>query len=135
MYNLFIFHPHSRWFFVSQISIAQLAKAMVFIFMNTHTIKTPSKGGVFSAAVSLCCQLASQGAAFTSFKLPLLTLAIPQRDLVYFFLSSLFNASFSAFENGFPYSFTLNLSIAISCLSCSLIYFATVATFNPTVLT
>ena len=41
----------------------------------------------------------------------------------------------SASENGFAYSFTLILSIAISCISCSRIYFATVASFNPTVLT
>ena len=37
----------------------------------------------------------------------------------------------SASENGFEYSFTLILSIAISCISCSRIYFATVASFNP----
>ena len=41
----------------------------------------------------------------------------------------------AASENGFEYSFTLILSIAISCISCSRIYFATVASFNPTVLT
>ena len=38
---------------------------------------------VFSAAISLYCQLASQGAAFTSFKLSLLTLASPQRALFF----------------------------------------------------
>ena len=36
---------------------------------------------------------------------------------------------------GSSYSFTLNLSIAISCFSCSWIYFFIVASFNPTVLT
>ena len=81
---------------------------------------------VFSAAISLCYLLASQGAAFTSFKLPLLTLAIPQRDyfhfFTFFFLTScfFFSSSISLSSNGFWYSFTLNLSIAISCRSCSL---------------
>ena len=37
----------------------------------------------FSAAISLYYQLASQGAAFTSFKLSLLTLASPQRALFF----------------------------------------------------
>ena len=93
----------------------------------------------FSAAISLYYQLASQGAAFTSFKLSLLTLASPQRALFFylFFLLafSCLYACCSASENGFAYSFTLILSIAISCISCSRIYFATVASFNPTVLT
>lgn len=55
----------------------------------------------------------------------------------YFFLFafSCLYACCSASENGFAYSFTLILSIAISCISCSRIYFATVASFNPTVLT
>ena len=55
----------------------------------------------------------------------------------YFFLCafSRLYACCSASENGFAYSFTLILSIAISCISCSRIYFATVASFNPTVLT
>ena len=55
----------------------------------------------------------------------------------YFFLLafSCLYACYSASENGFAYSFTLILSIAISCISCSRIYFATVASFNPTVLT
>ena len=52
-----------------------------------------------------------------------------------FFSFFLFIASCSAFENGFAYSFTLNLSIAWSCISCSCMYFATVASFSPTVLT
>lgn len=38
---------------------------------------------VFSVAISLYCQLASQGAAFASFKLLLLTLASPQRALFF----------------------------------------------------
>jgi len=38
---------------------------------------------VFSVSISLYCQLASQGAAFTSFKLSLLTLASPQRALFF----------------------------------------------------
>ena len=38
---------------------------------------------VFSAVISLYYQLASQGAAFTSFKLSLLTLASPQRALFF----------------------------------------------------
>ena len=36
---------------------------------------------------------------------------------------------------GSSYSFTLNLSSAISCFSCSSIYFFIVASFSPTVLT
>ena len=36
---------------------------------------------------------------------------------------------------GFSYSLTLNLSKAISCFSCSWIYFLIVASFSPTVLT
>ena len=38
-------------------------------------------------------------------------------------------------KNGFVYSFIVSLSIAISCASCSLIYFLIVLSFNPTVLT
>ena len=53
----------------------------------------------------------------------------------FFFAFSCLYACCSASENGFAYSFTLILSIAISCISCSRIYFATVASFNPTVLT
>lgn len=50
---------------------------------------------IFSAAINLCYLLASKGAAFTSFKLSLLTLAIPQRDYfsfltVFFFFSCFF---------------------------------------------
>ena len=44
---------------------------------------------VFSAAISLYCQLASQGAAFTSFKPSLLTLASPQRALFFTYSFSL----------------------------------------------
>ena len=38
-------------------------------------------------------------------------------------------------ENGSSYSFTLSLSSAMSALSCSLMYFAIVDSFSPTVLT
>lgn len=37
--------------------------------------------------------------------------------------------------NGSSYSFTLNLSFAISCFSCSRIYLRIVSSFSPTVLT
>ena len=47
------------------------------------------KSAVFSAAISLYCQLASQGAAFTSFKPSLLTLASPQRALFFTYSFSL----------------------------------------------
>ena len=62
-----------------------------------------------------------QGAAFTSFKLSLLTLASTQRDfdfLIYFSLLpfACLYANFSALENGSEYSFTLILSIVISCI-------------------
>ena len=39
------------------------------------------------------------------------------------------------FLKGSSYSFTLNLSNTLSLSSCSLMYFAIVASFNPTVLT
>ena len=90
---------------------------------------------VFSAAISLYCQLASQGAAFTSFKLSLLTLASPQKAsfFYYFFAFSCLYACCSASENGFAYSFTPILSIAISCISYSRIYFDStyIISFTP----
>ena len=49
----------------------------------------------------------------------------PLNGFIYFFL----------FPNGFVYSFVVSLSIAMSCDSCSLIYFLIVLSFNPTVLT
>lgn len=114
---------------------------IILIILPVYLTGAVQNGVVFTAAISLCYLLASQGAAFTSLKLLLLTLAIPQRDyfhfFTFFFLTScfFFSSSISLSSNGFWYSFTLNLSIAISCRSCSLIYFATVASFNPTVLT
>lgn len=63
----------------------------------------------------------------------------PSKGFIFFyfflFAFSCLYACCSASENGFEYSFTLILSIAISCISCSRIYFSTVASFNPTVLT
>ena len=63
----------------------------------------------------------------------------PSKGFIFFyfflFAFSCLYACCSASENGFAYSFTLILSIAISCISCSRIYFSTVASFNPTVLT
>ena len=44
-------------------------------------------------------------------------------------------ATAKADENGGVTDDTLNLSIAMSCLSCSSIYFLIVATFIPTVAT
>ena len=41
--------------------------------------------------------------------------------------------NFSYLANGSSYSFTLNLSTAWSCISCSLTYLRTVASFSPTV--
>ena len=80
--------------------------------------KLPFKRVVCSEAISLAYLLASQGAAFTSFKLTAFDSRCPSKGLFLyfpfapFFSFVLFNASCSAFENGFAYSFTLNLSIA-----------------------
>ena len=63
--------------------------------------------------------------AFTSFKLPSLPLLLPLKGRLYYLLPL----------KGSSYSFTLNLSKAISCFSCSSIYFLMVASFSPTVLT
>ena len=63
--------------------------------------------------------------AFTSFKLPPLPLLQPLKGRSYYLLPL----------KGSSYSFTLSLSNAISCFSCSSIYFLMVASFNPTVLT
>ena len=65
---------------------------------------------------------------------------LPARKGLHFYLFfllafSCLYACWCGSENGFAYSFTLILSIAISCISCSRIYFATVVSFNPTVLT
>ena len=76
---------------------------------------------IFSA-ISIYSLFVSQGAAFTSFKLSLLTLASTQRDfdfLIYFSLLpfACLYANFYALKNEFEYSFTLILSIVISCIS------------------
>ena len=100
---------------------------IILIILPVYLTGAVQNGVVFTAAISLCYLLASKGAAFTSFKLSLLTLAFPQREFLFcFFLRLLFSSRIPFSSNGFLYSFTLNLSIAISCCSCSLIYFATV---------
>lgn len=107
--------------------------------ISPHTIKTTLKRRGFlcgykpllPARVSRRCFHFVQAIAFDSRQ--------PSKGFIfyYFFLFafSCLYACCSASENGFAYSFTLILSIAISCISCSRIYFATVASFNPTVLT
>ena len=88
---------------------------MILLFIQS---KLPFKRVVCSEAISLAYLLASQGAAFTSFKLTAFDSRCPSKGLFLyfpfapFFSFVLFNASCSAFENGFAYSFTLNLSIA-----------------------
>ena len=107
--------------------------------LDEFKIKTTSKRRGFlcgykpllPARVSRRCFHFVQAIAFDSRQ--------PSKGFVfcYFFLFafSCLYACCSASENGFAYSFTLILSIAISCISCSRIYFATVTSFNPTVLT
>ena len=100
---------------------------IILIILPVYLTGAVQNGVVFTVAISLCYLLASKGAAFTSFKLSLLTLAFPQREFLFcFFLRLLFSSRIPFSSNGFLYSFTLNLSITISCCSCSLIYFATV---------
>ena len=108
-------------------------------FIGTDLIKTAFKKRGFlcgykpllPARVSRRCFHFVQAIAFDSRQ--------PSKGFIFylFFLLafSCLYACCSASENGFAYSFTLILSIAISCISCSRIYFATVASFNPTVLT
>ena len=110
-----------------------------FYLVYLHKIKTAFKKRGFlcgykpllPARVSRRCFHFVQAIAFDSRQ--------PSKGFIfyYFFLFafSCLYACCSASENGFAYSFTLILSIAISCISCSRIYFATVASFNPTVLT
>lgn len=105
----------------------------------SKTIKTTSKRRGFlcgykpllPARVSRRCFHFVQAIAFDSRQ--------PSKGFIfYYFFLFVFSCLYtccSASENGFAYSFTLILSIAISCISCSRIYFATVASFNPTVLT
>ena len=110
-----------------------------FPFLTYHKIKTAFKKRGFlcgykpllPARVSRRCFHFVQAIAFDSRQ--------PSKGFIfyYFFLFafSCLYACCSASENGFAYSFTLILSIAISCISCSRIHFATVVSFNPTVLT
>ena len=96
---------------------------IILIILPVYLTGAVQNGVVFTVAISLCYLLASKGAAFTSFKLSLLTLAFPQREFLFcFFLRLLFSSRIPFSSNGFLYSFTLNLSIAISCCSCSLFF-------------
>ena len=116
-----------------------LLYSLLFVYTNFKEIKTAFKKRGFlcgykpllPARVSRRCFHFVQAIAFDSRQ--------PSKGFIfyYFFLFafSCLYACCSASENGFAYSFTLILSIAISCISCSRIYFATVASFNPTVLT
>ena len=81
---------------------------------------------VCSRAISPCYRPAAQAAGFhiCSSLLPL-HLSPPLKGRLYYLLPL----------KGSSYSFTLNLSIAISCFSWSDIYFLIVASFNPIVLT
>ena len=111
------------------IAIANILSILIYIAIGqkhpsslTYRLKMqsklPFKRVVCSEAISLAYLLASQGAAFTSFKLTAFDSRCPSKGLFLyfpfapFFSFVLFNASCSAFENGFAYSFTLNLSIA-----------------------
>ena len=73
---------------------------------------------IFSA-ISIYSLFMSQGAAFTSIKLSLLTLASTQMDFDLFslLLFACLYANFYALKNEFEYSFTLILSIVISYIS------------------
>ena len=77
-------------------------------------------------AISLCYRPATKVAGFhiCSSLLPL-PLSQPFKGLLYYLLPL----------KGSSYSFTLNLSNAISCFSCSDMYFFIVASLSPTVLT
>ena len=130
--SLLIFYPGSKFLF--------LKAGLVFqrIFLKVE-IKTAFKKRGFlcgykpllPARVSRRCFHFVQAIAFDSRQ--------PSKGFIFFyfflFAFSCLYACCSASENGFEYSFTLILSIAISCISCSRIYFSTVASFNPTVLT
>ena len=66
---------------------------IILIILPVYLTGAVQNGVVFTVAISLCYLLASKGAAFTSFKLSLLTLAFPQREffillsfLVFYFL-------------------------------------------------
>lgn len=139
-----LFYTLSESFYISNIVNIFTSFSIVFHHFHYHTnayqtIKTAFKKRGFlcgykpllPARVSRRCFHFVQAIAFDSRQ--------PSKGFIfyYFFLFafSCLYACCSASENGFAYSFTLILSIAISCISCSRIYFATVASFNPTVLT
>ena len=130
--------PHNQQI----VTIRQLFTCRIPLFRNQNLnikIKTAFKKRGFlcgykpllPARVSRRCFHFVQAIAFDSRQ--------PSKGFIFyyffFFAFSCLYACCSASENGFAYSFTLILSIAISCISCSRIYFATVASFNPTVLT
>ena len=131
------FHHHYIDFIV--VALPTICQLYYFLFPSQYKIKTAFKKRGFlcgykpllPARVSRRCFHFVQAIAFDSRQ--------PSKGFIfyYFFLFafSCLYACCSASENGFAYSFTLILSIAISCISCSRIYFATVASFNPTVLT
>ena len=122
-----------------EVFLLKMFVAYAYNFISIRQIKTAFKKRGFlcgykpllPARVSRRCFHFVQAIAFDSRQ--------PSKGFIfyYFFLFafSCLYACYSASENGFAYSFTLILSIAISCISCSRIYFATVASFNPTVLT
>ena len=97
----------------------------VFCITNCRKSKPPVKRAVCSCPIRAYYRYAPQGAAFTSFKLPSLPPLLPLKGRLYYLLPL----------KGSSYSLTLSLSNAISCFSWSSIYFLTVASFNPTVLT
>ena len=122
-----------------EVFLLKMFVAYAYNFISIRQIKTAFKKRGFlcgykpllPARVSRRCFHFVQAIAFDSRQ--------PSKGFIFylFFLLafSCLYACCSASENGFEYSFTLILSIAISCISCSRIYFATVASFNPTVLT
>ena len=66
---------------------------IILIILPVYLTGAVQNGVVFTVAISLCYLLASKGAAFTSFKLSLLTLAFPQREFLFcFFLRLLFSS-------------------------------------------
>ena len=81
---------------------------------------------VFSAAISLCYQLSVSRRCFHFVQAIAFDSRSPSRGFYLSFALLLFSSFIPFSSNGSLYSFTLNLSIMMSCASCSRMYFAIV---------